>query len=126
MEHHRLVDYNTKEYPVEVIVDKYLTGLKEEKNEFFVPDYQREHTWDVRRQSKFIESVLMGLPIPFLFVADIRDVDGRVEIVDGSQRIRTLAGFATDQLSLTGLEKLTKLNGFRFSELSLARQRRFN
>ena len=126
VEHHRLVDYNTKEYPVEVIVAKYTTGLESEENEFFIPDYQREHTWDVRRQSKFIESVLMGLPIPFLFVADVRDDKGRVEIVDGSQRIRTLSAFSKSELALTGLEKLSKLNGFKYCDLSLARQRKFN
>jgi len=126
VEHHRLVDYNTKEYPVEVIVGKYITGLETEENEFFIPDYQREHTWDVRRQSKFIESVLMGLPIPFLFVADVRDDKGRVEIVDGSQRIRTLSAFSKSELTLTGLEKLPKLNGFKYSDFSLARQRKFN
>jgi hypothetical protein len=68
----------------------------------------------------------MGLPIPFLFVADIRDERGRVEIVDGSQRIRTLAAFSSNNLTLTELEKLDTLNGFCFRDLSLARQRKFN
>ena len=120
------VDYDTKEYPVETIVEKYLRGIDEDKNELFVPDYQRDFRWEEKRQSKFIESILIGLPIPYIFVADIKDKDGRLEIVDGSQRIRTLAAFIENELRLVGLEKLTELNGFHYSDLPLARQRRFN
>jgi uncharacterized protein with ParB-like and HNH nuclease domain len=122
---HKTVDYDTREYPVEVIVDKYLTGLKDDENELFVPDYQRDHTWEPKRKSRFIESVLIGLPIPYLFVADITKKEARLEIVDGSQRIRTLAEFLTNELKLSDLEKLSELNGFKFSDMPVARQRRF-
>lgn len=130
-QHRKVVDYNIIEYPIEVIVGKYLgtdesEGSETSKPEFYVPDYQREHTWDAKRKSKFIESVLIGLPIPFLFLADTNDEEGRLEIVDGSQRIRTLAEFTTDKLVLNELEKLPLVNGFTFSCLSLARQRKFN
>lgn len=122
------VDYDTKEYPVEVIVQKYTEGRDDDINELFIPDYQREKTWDETRQSKFIESVLLGLPIPYIFVADIYDPEndqGRLEIVDGTQRIRTLTEFLNNELTLKGLEKLEKLNGFTYADLPLARQRRF-
>lgn len=125
VQHHRTVDYDTREYPVEVIVTKYLEGLDDDSNEIFVPDYQRDHTWEPRRQSRFIESVLIGLPIPYLFVADIAEREGRLEIVDGSQRIRTLADFLSNDLILEQLDKLTHLNGFRFKDLPQSRQRRF-
>jgi hypothetical protein len=126
VEHHRTIDYDTREYPVEVLVQKYLNRLDEDENDLFVPDYQREHTWPEEHQSKFIESVLMGLPIPYLFVADVPGKEGRLEIVDGSQRIRTLAAFLTNDLTLSGMKKLNKLNGFKFKDLPLSRQRRFN
>jgi hypothetical protein len=125
LEHQRIVDYDTKEYPVEVIVEKYITGKDDDENEIFVPDYQREFVWPNDRRSKFIESVLIGLPIPYIFVADVGRGEGRLEIVDGSQRIRTLAAFLQDEFELTGLKKLKKLNGFLFSDLPTARQRRF-
>ncbi len=121
----KVVDYDTKEYPVEVVVQKYLNGLSDGDNELFIPDYQRAHVWDKIRQSKFIESVLIGLPLPYIFVADIKGGDGRLEIVDGSQRVRTLADFMQGNLQLEGLKKLTKLIGFKFSDLPLSRQRRF-
>ncbi|MEI6208122.1 MAG: DUF262 domain-containing protein [Desulfuromonadales bacterium] len=125
VEHHKIVDYDTREYPVEVIVDKYLKGLEDDDNDFFVPDYQRDLTWSDEHQSRFIESVLMGLPIPLLFLADVEGQEGRAEIVDGSQRVRTLARFMKNELRLSGLKQLTKLNGFTFEDLPPIRQRRF-
>ncbi len=119
----KVVDYDTREYPVEVIVQKYMPGIKDEENELFVPEYQREFVWDEKRRSKFIESVMLGLPIPYLFTADCGE---RIEIVDGSQRIRTLAAFLNNELILGDLEKLKALNGFTYSDLILSRQRRFN
>jgi len=124
-----VVDYDTKEYTVELIVTKYLQGKNEDENELFIPEYQRDFVWDLRRQSKFIESVMLGLPIPYIFTAalykDINEDEGRIEIVDGSQRIRTLAAFLNNELELRGLEKLDKLNGFKFSDLDISRQRKF-
>jgi len=110
---------------VEVLVSKYLDRLEDDDNDLYVPDYQRELVWPEEHQSRFIESVLMGLPIPLLFVADVKGKEGRVEIVDGSQRVRTLAEFMTNKLRLAGLKRLTKLNGFSFDDLPLVRQRRF-
>ncbi|MDZ4744708.1 MAG: DUF262 domain-containing protein [bacterium] len=121
----KVIDYDTREYPVEVIIQKYLKDIENDNNDFFIPDYQREHSWSDDRQSRFIESVLMGLPIPLLFFADVAGQEGRAEIVDGSQRVRTLARFVSGELELTGLERLDKLNGLRYHDLSLTRQRRF-
>ncbi|MEM7725038.1 MAG: DUF262 domain-containing protein [Cyanobacteria bacterium P01_A01_bin.45] len=121
------VDYNTLEYPIEILVKKYLDGIKEDRNELFIPDYQRERAWDEDKESKFIESVLLGLPIPYIFVADISESEdlARLEIIDGTQRIRTLARFITNELKLNNLEKLESLNDFTFRDLPLSRQRRF-
>jgi len=121
------VDYNTLEYPIEILVQKYLEGIDEDKNEIFIPDYQREMTWNEDRQSKFIESVLLGLPIPYIFVADTSENEdlARLEIIDGTQRIRTLARFIKNEFRLKNIEKLDSLNGFIFSDLPLSRQRRF-
>ena len=101
----KLVSYDTREFTIEIMVNKYLDGLESDKNELYVPIYQREFVWDEERQSKFIESLILGLPIPLIFVAE--DVEtGRLEIVDGSQRIRTLAAYLTNELTLCGLNNL--------------------
>ncbi|MFP4124820.1 MAG: DUF262 domain-containing protein, partial [Coleofasciculus sp.] len=52
-EKQKVVDYDTKEYPVEVLVKKYRDGLDEDINELYIPDYQRDMIWEEPRQSKF-------------------------------------------------------------------------
>ncbi len=129
--HQREISFETKEYTVELTVNKYKDGIEEHQNELFVPDYQRDFVWDKKKQSRLIESILIGLPVPYIFIADVEDSediksDGRTEIVDGSQRIRTLYAFLEDRLELDNLELLEELNGFKYSDLPKSRQRRFN
>ncbi len=125
------VRYDIRELILENIVDKYEKGMNyteddEEQdtstfyNVLFIPEYQRDFTWDTLRQSKFIESIILGLPIPLIFVAENKD--SAWEIVDGSQRIRTIYSFIKNKLVLDGLEKFDTLNGFCFSDLDKSRQ----
>lgn len=123
-------DYQVREYPLEVVVEKHLEGQEDGENDLFIPDYQRDFVWEEDKQSRFIESLFMGLPIPYVFVADVKNendqLSGRLEIIDGTQRIRTICAFVREDLTLSGLEKLSALNGMRFSNFSKSRQRRFN
>ena len=115
------------ELSVRFIVTDYTVEFVAEKvrsKEYYVPEYQREMIWDDAVQSRFIESVLIGLPIPFVFLW--QDEDGRMEIVDGSQRMRTLRRFMDNELKLTRLELLPETNDFHYRDLSEARQRKFN
>ncbi len=118
------VAFDMREPTIELYVNKYLKDIEKDDNEIFVPDYQREFVWDIKHQSRFIESLFLGLPVPFIFTAEIKET-GRLEIVDGSQRIRTMAAYLNDELVLKNLEKLTELNNTKFSQLSSARQRLF-
>ena len=111
-------DYDTKEYPTEVIIQKY------EKDQIFVPTYQRNFVWTPKQRSRFIESVFLGVPImPFL--VSISGEESELEIIDGSQRIRTLVEYCSNNLKLVGLEKLSSLNGTKFGDLSKNRQNKF-
>ena len=117
----QLIKCDTKEYPVEALVQKYGDG------ELYVPGDHQELLWDETTQSKFIETLLLGLPVPYIFVVDVLDAEnGQLEIVDGTQRILTLVRFLTGELMLSGLEVLQKLNGFTYTDLPVSRQRRFN
>lgn len=118
------VSFDMRELTIELYVNKYLTNLEKDDNELYVPDYQREFVWDDRHQSRFIESLILGLPVPFIFSAEMMKT-GRLEIVDGSQRIRTMAAYINNELRLKGLEKLTELNGTYFRDLPSSRQRMF-
>lgn len=113
----RQVDYDTKDYTLELLLDKY------EKGDFFIPSYQRMFVWRRKNRSLFIESVLLGLPIPFMFFASCED--GRLEIIDGAQRIQTLNEFVKGGLKLSSLPKLTEFENFTFQNLSIATRRKF-
>ena len=112
------VRYLITDYTVEFLADKIRI------EEYYVPEYQREMIWDDPVQSRFIESVLIGLPIPPVFLW--QDDDGRMEIVDGSQRMRTLRRFIDNELILSNLELLSNLNNFKFNDLLESRKRKFN
>lgn len=125
------IRYDIRELIIENIVTKFDKGIdyvedeeNQEKSKFynalFIPEYQRDFTWDKVRQSRLIESVILGLPIPMIFVAENKD--SAWEIVDGSQRIRTLHAFIKNDLCLTGLEKFDTLNDFYFKDLDPSRQ----
>jgi hypothetical protein len=124
----QLVNYDTKEYPVELLVHKYMEGKDDDTNELFIPHYQRGMVWDEATQSRFIESIILGVPIPYIFVAEIHEDEdeARLAIIDGTQRIRTLSRFINNELTLTELKEIQSLNGFKFADLPLGRQRRFN
>lgn len=111
------IEFYLTEYSIELLATKMQNG------DFYVPSYQREYTWEHERKSRFIESVVMGLPIPFLFFWENPD-SGKLEIVDGSQRLRTLEEFVFGSLILGELEELSSLEGFKFSDLPESRQRK--
>jgi hypothetical protein len=120
-EQQKVVNYDIRDWPVEVVIQKLQSGA------FTIPDWQREFVWrgDPELQSRFIESVLLGIPIPPIFLAVSPESDETLEIIDGSQRIRTLEQFSMDRLALSGLSRVHHLDGFLFSHLSLAQRRRF-
>jgi len=79
------------------------------------PDWQRSYVWSGKRPSQFIESLLMSLPIPVLFLAQTPQED--YEVIDGVQRLTTCFRFLDNQFKLSGLNVYTNLNGLTFKEL---------
>jgi uncharacterized protein with ParB-like and HNH nuclease domain len=117
-------EYDTKEYPIEVLLFKFKPDDRENSN-MIIPGYQREFIWPDKMKARFIESLLLGVPIQPLFAA-ILDEDGRLEIIDGSQRLRTIDSFMHDEFKLANLQKLTALNGVKYSDFTPARKNKFN
>jgi len=109
-----LYEYRSKDYPFEVIESKYGDEENDESS-LYVPSYQREFIWKPDKQSKFIESVLLGVPLAPFLVSE--DEDGRLEIIDGSQRIRTLIAFYENKLKLRKLKKLKQINSAKYQDL---------
>jgi hypothetical protein len=116
VEQSKRIDFFLTEYSVEILAQKVRDG------EYVVPSYQREFTWEDRRKSRFIESLIMGLPIPFIFFWEMPD--GKLEIVDGTQRLRTIEEFIYGGFQLGDLDPLSHLSGFRFDDLPKSRQRK--
>ena len=90
------------------------------------PAYQRQFRWDETRCSELIESLILGIPVPNLFMAT--NDDNTWETVDGVQRLSAIVKFAGDEnlrndlslghaLELSNLKKLSLFNGLRFNNL---------
>lgn len=79
------------------------------------PDYQRNFVWKVLQKSRFIESILLGFPLPPFYLNQTRE--GNFIIIDGLQRTTTLHEFFNDKFALENLSGLAEINGKRFSEL---------
>lgn len=78
------------------------------------PDFQRHAVWTLKQKSELIESILMGIPLPLIYVKE--DDKGVYIIVDGRQRLTTLFQFMCHEFSLQNLTVLKELNGAYFSE----------
>ncbi|HHA2821222.1 TPA: DUF262 domain-containing protein [Stenotrophomonas maltophilia] len=79
------------------------------------PGYQRRARWDRRKKSLLIESLLMNVPIPSLFLFE-REYN-QYEVMDGRQRLEAISEFLEDKFSLVGLEFWPELHGKKFSDL---------
>ena len=106
---------------------KQFNDLIEDGDIELAPDFQRNFIWDETRQSRLIESLLLGLPLPSIYLSQYGD--GRLTIVDGLQRIMTIRRFLNDKLRLSNLEYIKDCNGKNYTQLkehySPLRMRRF-
>ena len=80
-----------------------------------MPKYQRRERWDIRRQSALIESFLLNVPVPPVYLSE--EEYGVYSIIDGKQRITAIYEFLSNSFSLKGLESFREINGARFRDL---------
>lgn len=85
------------------------------------PEYQRRTRWDRKRRSLLIESFLMNIPVPPIFLFE--NNYNQYEAMDGRQRLETIREFLDNGFSLGGLEYFKELNGKRFKTLTPTIQR---
>lgn len=86
------------------------------------PSFQREYVWSRRPglAPRLIESVLLHIPIPPMYFGTLPG--GKMDVIDGQQRLTTLISFVTNGLKLEKLQRLTSLNGKYFRDLSEEQQ----
>jgi Protein of unknown function DUF262 len=85
-----LVSYEILNYPADTTLRGYLEQW--EAHQLRVPEFQRRYVWDIKKASKLIESFLLGLPVPGVFLFKERDASYFL-IIDGQQRITTAVAF---------------------------------
>ena len=94
------VRFRISSYGADYTVDSLVKRLHRE--DFFVPPFQREYVWTLPQASKFIESLLLGLPVPNVFVAK-EAASSKHLIIDGQQRLKTLhSSLRTISLTIAG------------------------
>lgn len=79
------------------------------------PDFQRHDVWTSRQKSELIESILMGIPIPLMYLFE--DRNGKKQVVDGRQRIGAILDFLDNKFKLKNLRILSQLNECYFKDL---------
>ena len=79
------------------------------------PDFQRFNAWQPLQKSELIESILMGIPIPMLYLFE--NEFGQRQVIDGKQRLTAMRDFVENGFSLSGLRMLSQYNGFFFNDL---------
>jgi Protein of unknown function DUF262 len=82
------------------------------------PDYQRRERWKNARQAQLIESFLLNVPVPPVYLAE--DDFGTYSVIDGKQRITTINRFLRDRFALDHLVSFPEVNGLRYKELPKA------
>jgi uncharacterized protein with ParB-like and HNH nuclease domain len=81
------------------------------------PGFQRRVAWDNTRKSRLLESIIVGMPVPNIVLADNRDHRGRFIVIDGKQRLVAISEYMSDAYRLEGLDIRKDLNKKLFSEL---------
>jgi hypothetical protein len=79
------------------------------------PGYQRRERWSHERQAALIESFLLNIPVPPVYLAE--DDFGTYSVIDGKQRLTAIAGFMRDKWALVALETFREVEGAKFSDL---------
>lgn len=86
------------------------------------PDFQRNKIWSKRQNSELIESILMGIPIPIVYLFQSKDT--KIQVVDGRQRITATREFMDNKFKLTKLKIMKNLKGKKFTDLEPFQQRK--
>ena len=101
-----------------------LLNLHNDKEIVIRPEYQRLFRWSNEQRSRLIESIVLGLPIPPIFL--IEDKEGVLELIDGLQRTSSVLQFLDHaainepELVLVGCDIVSELNGKRFHDLPVS------
>lgn len=106
----------TKDLPISIIKEMF-----DEGDIIPQPTYQRDYVMDDKQASKLIESILIQIPIPTVYLCE--ESDGKLSVIDGQQRMTSIVRFLKNEFELKGLEELKLLNKKCFKDLDKTMQR---
>lgn len=123
-------DKNDEIYPLNSIrIEKGRMSLYEIKRQYeerkqlvLDPEFQREYVWTQKQKSELIESILMGIPIPIVYLFQTKDT--LIQVVDGRQRIAAIIEFMNDKFRLTELQIIKNIKGKKFKDLEPIQKRK--
>ncbi|PRQ06574.1 GmrSD restriction endonuclease domain-containing protein [Enhygromyxa salina] len=111
---------HTKHFSLRQVVD-----MIEEKDIDIAPDFQRLYVWKDRQKWSLIESILLGIPLPTFYFNE--DKDGKMQVVDGVQRLTTIYDFVRgEKFALGAVDYLNDLRNSTFDQLGATFKRRMN
>ena len=103
------------DYAVRTLVDMVIEG-----DLILNPDYQRLYRWEPEKASRFVESIVLNIPVPVVYFAE--EGDGTFSVIDGQQRLTSLLNFIKPEtgkeLRLSGLKLRPDINGMLFGDLA--------
>jgi len=135
-------DDGESEYEIEYNIDRKILTQKTEYSIEYLhklairgrlelqPDFQRQYVWDITKASLLIESLLLDVPIPPVYLAE--DEDGTMSVIDGQQRLVSifsfLNGFFPDgkRFALKGIKILRDLNNHQYKDIDVSNQDKFD
>ena len=84
------IQYEISSYGADYDVEGLVKRL--ERDDLLIPPFQRNYVWKLKEASRFIESLLLGLPVPGVFLVREQD-SNKLLVIDGQQRLKTLQFF---------------------------------
>ncbi len=115
----RTVKTQNIEYDLETLVKKVKRNTIK-----LDPEYQRKYRWSEETSSRLIESLILNIPVPLIYLSQDIDVDeeaeedvARYSVIDGQQRLTAIVNFMENRYSLSGMDVLEDLNGSFYKDL---------
>lgn len=111
----RRLHTETYDFSITTVLDYF------KRQHIFIPVFQRRYVWTQAQASRLIESLIIQCPIPIIYLN--QEPDERLSVIDGNQRIHSIANFLDNQFELRGLTAYPELEGLKFFELDPRIQR---
>ena len=129
IERYEIGFYGT-DFPVDALYKRLSSDNNAAKGDIFIPDFQRGYIWSKKQADGFIESLLLGLPVPGIFLSTDRETQRRF-VIDGGQRLRTIKSFVDGSFKDGAHYTLGKgvhqdFAGKSYSDLAATDRRRFD